>query len=155
MRIFSPLRGGLLFAECARFSFLTGILVVLRHSTGPVFPWQIYAVPNALFILMALFLWLDFSEYAVFSLLYISGKSLCLFSEISSWIVLSKNQDPANFDKFGFANPVNVLAVIFLIDLLTLIITLIIRIKNKISEPVLSAPGQIQEYDETGCNGGV
>jgi len=131
MRTFSPLSGGLFFIECARFSFLTGILAVFRYNAGPAFPWQIYAVPNALFLLIALFLWLDRSKYTAYSLLYISGKSLCLFSEIISGIAMYKNVKQTDFFETGILNPGRILPIAFFIDLVTLIIILIGCTKNK------------------------
>ena len=151
MRIYSPLRGGLLFVECARFSYLTGILAILRHNAGASFPWQLYAAPNALFLLMALFLWLDSSRYGVYSLLYISGKALCLFSEIASGIVFMKNLGPVNFIKSGITGQGMALPIVFIADVITLVIILIINAKNKKTEPVITETAP----DDTGGHGGA
>jgi len=159
MRILSPLRGGLFIIECARFSFLIGSMAILRHNAGTAFPWQLYAVPNALFLLMALFLWLDTSKYGVYSLLYISGKSLSLFSGIASGIAFSQNLGNLNFYERGLANPLLVLALVIIIDLISLVIALILSIKNKNHIPVLSntdtAAGVQAADNETGKYGGA
>ena len=157
MRISSPLRGGLLFIECARFSYLTGILAILRHNAGTSFPWQIYAVPNALFLLIALFLWLDAARYGVFSLLYISGKSLCLFSEIAGGIVFLKNMGPVSLFESGITGPGMVIPVVFIIDVITVILIMISTTKNKKAEPVLSesAPYIAAQDDNAGGHGGA
>jgi hypothetical protein len=47
-----------------------------------IFPWPVYAVPNALFPLMTLFLWRQFSRYAAYISLYVSGKCIALASVI-------------------------------------------------------------------------
>ena len=132
MRYFSPLRGSLLIIECARFSFLTGVLAVLRHNAGIAFPWQLYAVPNALFLIMALFLWLDASKYPAYLLLYISGKSLCLFSGISSWIAFSRNMEATAFFNMRISSPAAILAIILAVDLISIVIALIISSKKNI-----------------------
>ncbi|MCL2879628.1 MAG: hypothetical protein FWF29_05215, partial [Treponema sp.] len=140
MRTLSPLRGGIFIIECARFSFLTGILAVLRHNAGSSFPWQIYAVPNALFVLMALFLWLDTSKYTVYSLLYAAGKALCVFSEIMSGVAFFRNIRSMNFFAAGSPGPHLTLPIVFLVDVITLIIMLIIIIKNKNTGQLTAEP---------------
>ena len=142
----SLLSGGLFIIECARFSFLTGLLAVLRFNAGSFFPWQIYAVPNALFLTIALFLWLDSSKYTVYFMLYISGKILSLFSEISSFIVLSGNMETIVFDKIARGNPVHVLISIIIIDFISLIIAFIFIKKNlQKQKPVINELGQNAE----------
>jgi hypothetical protein len=135
MRSFSPLRGGLFILECVRFSFLTGFLAVVRYNAEAVFPWQIYAVPNALFLLMALFLMLDSSKYAVYSILYISGKTLCLFSEAMSGVAFLRNIGPMKYNKTEITIHGTIVPIAFIVDLITLIIILISSYKNKKPEP--------------------
>jgi len=135
----SPLRGGLFIAECARFSFLTGIMAILRFNANADFPWQIYAVPNALFLLMALFSWLDTSKYGAYVMLYIAGKALCLFSEISSLFIFSRQSSTMNFYEAWITNPGIVLSLVLICDLLTLSLALLISYKkNKNPEAALS-----------------
>jgi hypothetical protein len=58
---------------------LIGVFCFLRPGEGAgVFPWLVYAVPNALFPLMALFLWRRFSRYGAYLPLYVSGKCMVL-----------------------------------------------------------------------------
>ena len=149
MRHRSPLGGGLFIIECVRFSFLTGVLSILRYNAGAAFPWHIYAVPNALFLLAALFLWLDAPKYAVYTLLYISGKSLSIFSEIASGIVFLRRINPVNFNAQTMTNPVIVLSFAFAVDIITLIIALLINIKNnKKPKPAISGAGQNNQISE-------
>jgi hypothetical protein len=56
-----------------------------------IFPWLVYAVPNALFPLIALFLWRQVSRYAVYVPLYISGKCIALASIAGYWIFSRQN----------------------------------------------------------------
>ncbi|MCL1991710.1 MAG: hypothetical protein FWG66_02040 [Spirochaetes bacterium] len=51
-------------------------------------PWLLFAAPNMLFPLMALFLWLDFFKYEAYVPLFIVGKFVCIFSTIS-WLLVS------------------------------------------------------------------
>jgi hypothetical protein len=155
MRKIPLLRGGLFIIECARFSFLTGFLAILRHNAGIVFPWQVYAVPNALFVLMALFLMLNASQYAGYSLLYIAGKILCLFSEAMSSIALLKNISAINLLKTGSGASGIILPIVFVVDLITLIVILISTIKIKKSKPVLLASGTDAHNGDTGGQGGI
>jgi hypothetical protein len=156
MKNFSPLRGGLFILECARFSFLTGLLAVVRYNAGAAFPWQIYAAPNALFLLMALFLLLDASQYAVYSILYISGKVLCLFSEVMSAAAFFKNLIPMNSHKTETTIHGIILPIAFILDIITLIVILISSIKNKKPEPVLLGASQGTALpNDTGGHGGA
>ena len=156
MRILSPLCGGLFIVECARFSFLTGGLVILRQNAEAAFPWQMYAVANALFVLMALFLWLDASKYSMYVPLYIAGKSLSLFCEIAGGIVFLGQ---ISFFEPGISNSLRILAVLVIIDLISLVLALFVCIKNKKQKPVLSGSGPNLEVpaqgDESGEYGGV
>jgi hypothetical protein len=79
MEIFRPLRAALFLYECVRLVILIGVFSFLRPGEGAgVFPWLVYAVPNALFPLMALFLWRRFSRYGAYLPLYVSGKCIVL-----------------------------------------------------------------------------
>jgi hypothetical protein len=86
MEISRLLRGGLLVSECVRLLGLVGAFVLFRPDSA--FPWLLYVVPNALFPLIALFLWLDFSRYAVYLPLYLAGKCVGIFS-IVGWLIAS------------------------------------------------------------------
>jgi hypothetical protein len=90
MEVYRPLRGGLFVYECIRLFFLVGAFVALRPGEGAMaFPWLACVVPNALFPLMTLFLWVDASNYAGYRPLYISGKCISLVSE-AAWFVFSR-----------------------------------------------------------------
>jgi hypothetical protein len=87
MEIYRPLRGALLIYECIRLLVLAWVFVFFRPGDGAgLFPWLVYAVPNALFPLMALFVWRHFSRYAVYVPLYISGKCIALASLAGFWL---------------------------------------------------------------------
>jgi hypothetical protein len=79
MEIYRPLRAALFLYECIRLVVLMGVFVLLRPGDGTgAFPWLVYAVPNALFPLMALFVWRRFSRYGAYVPLYVSGKCIAL-----------------------------------------------------------------------------
>jgi hypothetical protein len=88
MDIFRPLRGGLFVYECLRLLYLIGSFVVLRPGGGN-FPWLVYAAPNALFPLAALFLWLDISRYGLYLPLYVAGKGIGVCSMLG-WLISSR-----------------------------------------------------------------
>jgi hypothetical protein len=83
MEPYRPLRGGLFVYECFRLLFLTAVFAALRPGAAG-FPWLVYAAPNALFTLMALFLWLNLSRYGTYLPLFLAGKIISLFS-ILGW----------------------------------------------------------------------
>jgi hypothetical protein len=126
MQKYSLLRGGLFVLECARFSFMTGVLTVLNPDTA--FPWMVYAVPNALFLLAAMFMWLNSSKYGVFDPLYISGKAMSLFS-IIGWNVFSRWAGSAYLNKTRFSYRAS--AIIFFCDLFSLLAVVLIMVKKR------------------------
>ncbi|GHV94471.1 hypothetical protein AGMMS50293_07910 [Spirochaetia bacterium] len=106
MEVYRPLRAGLFIYECARLLFLVGSFALLQPGGmggvaggmdggaggmggGASFPWLAYTAPNALFPLMALFVWLDMSRYGVYLPLYLAGKCISLFS-IAGWLISSR-----------------------------------------------------------------
>ena len=149
MKKFQFLCGGLFAIECARFSFLTGVLALWRFKAGIGFPWHIYAVPNALFLLTALFLWLDLSRYSVYLMLFISGKLLSIFSAVSSLISLSLKSGVTAAFEAKYSNPSLALTAVIIIDLITIILAFFILFKSKKSKLEISEPGV-----DSGKNGG-
>jgi hypothetical protein len=92
MEIYRPLRGALLIYECIRLLVLIWVFIFFKPGDGAgVFPWLVYAVPNALFPLMALFLWRQFSRYAAYVPLYIAGKCVALASITGFWAFSRQN----------------------------------------------------------------
>jgi hypothetical protein len=126
----SVLRGGLFVFECSRFAYLTIVLIAVRSGTPAAFPWLVYIVPNILFPLMLLFLWLDFSRYGAYEPLYKSGKCICVFSVIG-WYAFSWRMNPAFFTDSGVLRLSRVMAVLLLIDLFTVAAAALISVKNK------------------------
>jgi hypothetical protein len=88
MDIYRPLRVILFVYELLRLV----ILMVLGFTpvTPLTFPWPMYAVPNALFPLMALFLLLSPPVYRVYLPLYVAGKAIALSAALGwylSWVL--------------------------------------------------------------------
>ena len=98
-----PLRAGLFVYECLRVFILVLFLLVasIEASAGGIYlgTYSVYMSSNALFALMALFLWLKPEEYINYSLLYIAGKVIALISfyiwEIISFREFARNGDLA------------------------------------------------------------
>ena len=87
MEVYRPLRAGLCIYECVRLLSLLGAFVVLRpDGAAAAFPWLACVASNALFPLMALFLWLNSSRYGAYEPLYTAGKCICFVSVISGCI---------------------------------------------------------------------
>jgi hypothetical protein len=90
MEVYRPLRAGLCIYECVRLLSLLGAFALLRpDGEAAAFPWSACVASNALFPLMALFLWLDSSRYSVYEPLYTAGKCVC-FVSVMSWCIFSR-----------------------------------------------------------------
>jgi hypothetical protein len=88
---------GLTVYECFRLLFLAGALAALNSAEGlAVFPLFSLAAANALFLLAALFLFLDFPRYRRYLPLYTAGK-LIVFFVTAGWVFF--------FRQSGFAAP--------------------------------------------------
>jgi hypothetical protein len=96
MEPYKPLRAGLFVYESLRLLFLAAVFAVLRPDGAVGFPWLVYAAPNALFTLMALFLWLNISRYGVYLPLFLAGKLISLFS-ILGWSIFMRSIRAAEF----------------------------------------------------------
>jgi hypothetical protein len=89
MGIIRPLKPGLFIFYCIRLLILTAAFAVLQPVGPAAFPWLVYTAPNALFPLMALFLWLNSSRYGAYLPLFLAGKCVCLFS-LLGWSIISR-----------------------------------------------------------------
>ncbi|GHV89833.1 hypothetical protein AGMMS50268_03360 [Spirochaetia bacterium] len=70
---------------------------------GAVFPALVFGAANALFLLMALFMWLDFVRYRAYATLYTAGKALTAVSALV-WCIFSRAQitNAVYMDDTGF-----------------------------------------------------
>ena len=82
MNIRGPLRAALFFYEVIRFSLLAVFLYITPEGDlfGTFFPYIVYLSANALFPLMALFVWLRPEEYRNYLTLYMAGKIIGMVS---------------------------------------------------------------------------
>jgi hypothetical protein len=88
MEIFRPLRAVLFAYEMIRLLFLLFLAYFLQLPIS--FPWPLYAVPNALFPLMTLFLLIRLPDYRAYIPLYIAGKISALAASLG-WLFFSGN----------------------------------------------------------------
>ena len=90
-----PLGAGLFIYECLRLLALVVFLLVspLLDPIGK--PYSVYMSSNALFPIMALFMWLRFDEYRNYFALFIAGKIIAMVSffvwEVFSFIGLMES----------------------------------------------------------------
>ncbi|MDR1899769.1 MAG: hypothetical protein LBQ55_07170 [Treponema sp.] len=90
MAKYSPLRAVLFIYESIRFCVLLGIFLALAPDSPLIpFPWPVFIVPNALFPLMTLFLWLRPASYRPYAALYAAGKIVAA-AALLGWCVLSR-----------------------------------------------------------------
>ena len=86
MDIYRPLGAGLFFYELLRVLLLVVFLVLaplgggFSAGSGTFFPHVVYLSSNALFPLMAMFVWLRREEYRIYLPLYMAGKVVALVS---------------------------------------------------------------------------
>jgi hypothetical protein len=83
MNEYKPLRIGLFFYEVFRALLLAGLFVFFSPLAGVnsgVFPSPAYMTPNALFPLMALFLWVRRGEFEAYLPLYLAGKVITVIA---------------------------------------------------------------------------
>ena len=100
-----PFRTGLFIFECLRFLLLVVLIIFFsRNSTfsgesglggliGAFFPFLVYMSCNALFPLMALFVWLNLDEYKNYLNLFIAGKIIIVVT-FYAWELISTRQFP-------------------------------------------------------------
>jgi hypothetical protein len=98
MDVYRPLRVTLFFYDLFRlivllqlwmsFAPLIGDAGVSDGNAAGGFPWLVYAAPNGLFPLMALFLWRRLSEYKAYITLYIAGKTISVVVFLG-WLISS------------------------------------------------------------------
>jgi len=82
MKIVNIIKGGLFVYESVRVIILVMCLMVVLPMTNAV-SWTAFAVPGALFPLMAMFIWLDITRYNAYLPLYTAGKCIGIFSLIA------------------------------------------------------------------------
>jgi hypothetical protein len=92
MDVYGPLRVTLFVYDLFRLLILIGVITVFFPlneilSSGS-FPYLLYVVPNALFPLMACFLWLQLASYKPYISLYMAGKTIAVASLVV-WYVFS------------------------------------------------------------------
>jgi len=96
VNIYSPLRAGLFFYEIFRLFFLVIFLFIIpvgSTGNGAFFPYLVYLSANALFPLMALFVWIRPEEYRNYISLYIAGKIITAVS-FFAWEIFSFREFP-------------------------------------------------------------
>jgi hypothetical protein len=88
MGICRPLGAGLFFYECLRLLLLVFFLLAASPEGSVNGFYPVYMSSNALFPLMALFIWLKPEEYKSYVTLYIAGKIIALIS-FYAWEIFS------------------------------------------------------------------
>ena len=81
--------------DCSRLYFLVLLLELFLRSRpdlgGNAIPLTMYAVPNALFLVMSFFLLFRFEAFKAYVPLYVIGKSLCILC-IMVWVFFASRQ---------------------------------------------------------------
>jgi hypothetical protein len=89
---YRPLRAAFFFYDLFRLLLLATLFAFFSPlegaESGAVFPFLAYVSPNALFPLMALFLWLRLEEFRSYLSLYLAGKLIALIA-FYAWGIFS------------------------------------------------------------------
>jgi len=88
MDVYKPLGAGLFFYECLRLLTLVFFMLLAAFENASGGSFTVYMSSNALFPLMALFIWLRPEEYRNYITLYIAGKIVFLVS-FYSWEIFT------------------------------------------------------------------
>jgi len=80
MDVCRPLGAGLFIYECLRFLALIIFLLASPLMGFVSGPYLVYLSSNALFPIMALFMWLGYKEYCNYMALFIAGKVIAMVS---------------------------------------------------------------------------
>ena len=94
MDAYRPLGAALFFYECLRLLLLFAFILMIPPGAslnGFFFPYTVFMSPNALFPLIALFVWLRPEKYCNYLSLYMAGKiiSVVLFF---IWVIINPRQ---------------------------------------------------------------
>ena len=94
-----PLGAGLFVYECLRLLLLVVFLLVSSQEPSGYGTHSVYMSSNALFPIMALFMWLKPGDYGNYSTLFIAGKIIAIFTfyvwEIVSFRDFIRGEDMA------------------------------------------------------------
>jgi hypothetical protein len=88
MGVSKPLAAGLFFYECFRLLVLVFFMLFTSEQSAISGSYTVYMSSNALFPLMALFIWLRPDEYRSYLTLYMAGKIVSLVS-FYSWEIFT------------------------------------------------------------------
>jgi hypothetical protein len=145
MDVYRPLRAVLFFYELARLVLVVGAAAGFMAAEGnepdKFFPYLVYAVPNALFPLMALFLWFRLEAYQPYLPLYMAGKTIVVVSAVV-WLVFSFRVIPELLYSGGIQTLMSLGTVCLLVftDLFSILGTWFLRSRLKGTE--IPAPEQ-------------
>ncbi len=152
MRAKKPLYITLFIIDLLRLSALLTALSEYQNSTmeiGSLSSYAIvYAAPQALFVLMAFFLWRSPQRYAAFLPLYTAGKVISAFS-VGVWLLktLPSAEIALGLGKIGVLLLLGVSALIVMFDLLTALFGLLLLHgqRGEIGEATANAPDLVVE----------
>ena len=141
MDVFRFLAAALFIYECLRLLLLVVFLFIVPPleggTIGAFFPYIVYISSNALFPLMALFVWLRPKEYRNYIPLYMAGKIIGVVS-FYAWAIFSSREFPG---MENIAKSITLLGGSLLINLADILSVLGARtLKNKYRRAEVAAP---------------
>jgi hypothetical protein len=153
MKIYRPLRISLFVYDLVRLILMIRLLSVfglsLASEDSGIFPYLVYAVPQALFPLMTLFILLQFPVYDSYIVLYIAGKTIGIVS-VFAWIVFSFLNILASLAVDAAETAAVLGGVLLLAATDALSIGGAVLLKNRLSRPEVPAAEGDQDAPEGG-----
>jgi hypothetical protein len=133
MKVYRPLRLVLFAYEFIRLIIIISLISAAPEGERSV-PYLVYAASNALYPLMAFFMWFNLSEYRSYVLLYTAGKCIAA-AAAAGWVFFFLRNIPAAAGMGGLPAPLSVL-LFAVLDILSILAgILIIGRVNRIGGP--------------------
>lgn len=150
VRLINIIKPGLFIYECIRMIILVASVVYLMPGSS-IFSWLFFAAPSAMFLLMALFLWLDAFRYKAYLPLFMAGKCIGIFAQMG-WSIITRRD--AVMERFNIIiDNVNMILLSGDLFAMAAILMIIKSIQNS-SETPLTAAKEIAEDKNSEPDGG-
>jgi len=101
MKIIRIIKPALFIYEFIRILILAAALVI-NSDRSDIFGQIVYTAPNALFPLMALFIWLNQERYGAYLPLFLAGKCIVISTSLIFSIISGQTILIGSFIDFGF-----------------------------------------------------
>jgi len=110
MKMIRLIKPALFIYEFIRILILAAALVI-NSSENDIFGQIVYTAPNALFPLMALFIWLNQERYKAYLPLFLAGKCIAISTTLVFSAISGQTTMTGSFVDFGYLLGFDLLAI--------------------------------------------